>query len=194
MNNQEIELFRFANLSERHDPTTLICCVKKAIEDFSQNENYLIDRGLGERCICGKFSMYLERAIRKVDPMHEYDVDTEYDRGCDGYEDAIKRLPDQETGEEKRIIPDLIVHKRGHVHPFGFVNLICIEMKKNGTPSKMKDDKERLRRLTSDEEGFGYIVGIMLNAKTKYKTQANGIFIDSIYVNGTEYLYDTVIN
>lgn len=194
MNNQEIELLRFANLSERHDSTTLICCVKKAIEDFNQHENYLIDRSLGERCICGKFSMYLEQVIRRADIENEYDVDIEYDRGCDGHEDAIKRLPDEETGEEKRIIPDLIVHKRGYIQPYGFVNLICIEMKKNGTPSKMKNDKERLRRLTSHEEGFGYIVGIMLNARTKYKTQPNGIFIDSIYVNGEEYLYDEVVN
>lgn len=175
------------DLVETHTPDILLCCVEKAIHDFNDRETFLIKNDVGERCICGKFSMYLERVIREVDPSHEFDVDTEYDRGYDTHENAIKRLPQAETGEEKRIIPDLVVHKREYTLPFGFINLICMEMKKNGTFSKMKRDKERLRALTDQHGQFGYTVGIMLNARTTGEENQNGIIIDTVYVNGKEY-------
>ncbi len=175
------------DLAKTHTADVLLYCVKKAICEFNARETFLIENDVGERCICGKFSMYLECVIRQVDPNHEYDVDVEYDRGYDAHENTIKRLADEETGNVKRIIPDLVVHKRKYTLPYGFINLICIEMKKNGTPSKMKSDKERLKVLTARNGQFGYTIGIMLNAKTNCGESQNGITIDAIYIDGREH-------
>ena len=85
----------------------LLEIVKSAIDHFNQYETYLISRDLSERCICSKFASYLEKAIEGTE-YDTYHVDVEYNRGYEGREDNPKML------DNKKIVVDLIVHKRGY--------------------------------------------------------------------------------
>ena len=131
-------------------------CVNEAIENFNEHEQYLISRDLSERCICAKFMSYLERAI-STSEFSEYVVDVEYNRGNRGNEYAAKVLC-------KKIVVDLVVHKRGFDEEKGFDNLICIEMKKKYKRLDMRKDKERLANLTDNTYGFRYKAGFMIVA------------------------------
>lgn len=55
----------------------------------------------------------------------DYNVDVEYNRGRGGNDSAAKMM------NGKKIVTDLIVHKRGKNEEGEYDNLICIEMKKN---------------------------------------------------------------
>lgn len=135
--------------------------VDKAICKFNQNEKYLLNKNLSERCICSKFAVYLEREI-KLSNYPNYEVDVEYNRGVDGDERSPKRLNDKNI--------DLIVHTRGYDEIHGYDNLICIEMKKfnnkRGTKG-IEDDEERLRGMTNYGYGFNYKIGFMIIADIK---------------------------
>lgn len=133
----------------------LIGIVDNAIKDFNKNEKYLIENDLSERCICARFAMYLTKALYGTN-YQDYSVDVEYNRGAFGKDICAKII------ENKRIIVDLIVHKRGYDHTNGFDNLICIEMKKTTNHRGCKADEERLRKMTSYSYGFNYKLAAMI--------------------------------
>ena len=97
--------------------------VGRAIETFNSQETYLIENDLSERCICSRFAMHLTKALQDS-KYRDYVVDVEFNRGANGKENGKKKI------DEHYITIDLIVHKRGVNHQGGFINLICIEMKK----------------------------------------------------------------
>lgn len=139
-----------------------------AIKQFNQSEIYLLDRNLSERCICSKFASYLEKVLIGT-KYSSYNVDVEYNRGMYGNDYAKKML----LG--KRVIVDLIVHKRGYDYEYGrFDNLICIEMKKRNSKCNLQDDKDRLNNLLNPKYGFNYKIGFMLIVNK------NGIIIDEM--------------
>lgn len=176
------------------DPKTLYECVKNAILAFEEKESFLIKEDLGERCICGKFAQYLEREIHNIKKYELFDVDIEYDKGYQGDHAKSKRLKYLAAGDreetEHRIQPDIIAHVRECDEIRGYYNLVCIEMKKKKdyNVNKIDADEERLQKLTRDDYGFGYRIGLMIIADTvceKYTVEDNrGLKIKSIYVNG----------
>lgn len=147
--------------------------VCEAISVFNEQERYLIENDLSERCICARFAVTLTEVLRHTQ-YHEYVVDVEYNRGANGSERAIKRLCDA------MIVVDMIVHKRGYDCTFGFDNLICIEMKKLKNRRGCDDDENRLRKMTAYDYGFCYKLGLMLVIDNKL----NAIKIKSMFSNG----------
>lgn len=135
---------------------TLEQIVMHAIDAFNLCENYLVTHDLSERCICSKFAQYLDREIQ-CSGFAGYSTDVEYNRGCEGNEYSLKRL---DSG--RLIIVDLIVHKRGYDANYGFDNLICIEMKKCSREARLHSDLERLRKMTDNDYGFCYKIGLMI--------------------------------
>ncbi len=145
--------------------------VENSIGSFNTNEKYLLENNLSERCICARFALYLQNEISGSCTYQDYIVDVEYNRGAKGKDYEPKRLNDN----DKPITVDLIVHKRGFSEQvrqhgerqiIGYCNLICIEMKKprNTTRSNIAilADKERLRTMTRNNEGFSYSIGFMI--------------------------------
>lgn len=92
--------------------------VEKTINKFNQNEKYLMENDLSERCICAKFMSYLERTIENSD-FRGYEVDVEYNRGNDGKTYTVKEL------NGSKIVVDLIIHKR-EVQPDGDLIILCV--------------------------------------------------------------------
>ncbi len=129
--------------------------VQNAINKFNDKEKYLIFTNLSERCICAKFAMYLSNEINES-KFREYEVDVEYNRGAYGNDLDAKIL------EDKRIIVDLIVHKRGYDPVWGYDNLICIEMKKSKDRRGFEEDEIRLSKLTNSSYGYFYKLGVMV--------------------------------
>lgn len=139
--------------------------VDLAINKFNDKETYLLENNLSERCICSKFAEYLSIEIESS-KFAAYQVDVEYNRGNHGVKNSPKTLCDQ------KIVVDLIVHKRGYNNIIGFDNLICIEMKKSNDSRRLqgiRDDEDRLRKLTDYRYSFNYQIGFMIIADIKEK-------------------------
>lgn len=91
--------------------------MQAAITKFNEHEMYLVRHTVSERCICAKFACYLEREF-SLYGINQYNVDIEYNRN----------IGDPKMLHNKKIVVDLIVHKRGS-NGLENGNLICIEMK-----------------------------------------------------------------
>ena len=92
-------------LSYGNDWNTLLLIAEDALKAFNENELFLIENDLSERCICAKFATYLERRLSET-TYEDYDVDVEYNRGRRGNDSAAKMM------SGKKIVTDLIVHNR----------------------------------------------------------------------------------
>lgn len=104
--------------------------------------------------------MYLSKVLVNS-KYRDYDVDVEYNRGAYGEDLSAKII------EDKRIVVDLIVHKRGYDCETGYDNLICIEMKKSTDRRGCNDDEERLRKMTDYSYGFNYKIAAMILVNMK---------------------------
>ena len=97
-----------------------------------------------ERSIAARLAMYLREHFI------EYDVDVEYNRA----EDKVKRLRDvvsrcrrdRDETEDQRVLPDVIVHRRGDNKS----NLLVIEVKKSSDPRGTDCDHERLEAFRAE--------------------------------------------
>lgn len=139
--------------------------VEQTIVKFNHNEKYLLENNLSERCICSKFAMYLSGEINNSE-FNTYIIDVEYNRGNNGICNNPKML------NNKNIVVDLIVHKRGYDETYGYDNLICIEMKKSNDSRRAQgiiDDENRLRKLTEYQYSFNYQIGFMIIADINNK-------------------------
>lgn len=134
--------------------------IESAISEFNQKEIYLIKNDLSERCICARFATYITKALKDT-PYSDYDVDVEYNRGANGKEYGVKKI------DGNPITVDLIVHKREYDNSNGFINLICIEMKKSTDRRGCNDDETRLRKMCSWEYNFHYLEGFMILVNIK---------------------------
>lgn len=147
-------------MNEQQAQLKSIVC--RALDAFNRTESYLIENDLSERCICARFAGYLTDALRDSE-YRDFVVDVEYNRGAYGKENGVKKL------DGHSITVDLIVHKRGFYALTGFVNLICIEMKKSTDRRGCDADIARLRKMCSSEYDFWYPIGFMLVANMEEK-------------------------
>lgn len=171
--------------------------VTREIDSFNSKERDLIENNLSEQCICSKFAHYLESPIRKVNrelkqyykdnELNSYGqvcpffhVDVEYNRGYQKHEHYIKQLHD------KNVILDLVVHDRRYDQDRGFNNLLCIEMKKTTNSVGTAADRERLKALTSSQNGYGYSMGFLIMIETR-KHYEPKLWVAYSYLNGEEY-------
>lgn len=106
-----------------------------------------------ERTFVFRFAHYLADYIESDDYYEQYKVDVEYNR----YLGNPKELND------RKIFPDLIVHKRGMLD-----NLVAIEFKKN---NDSLTDKVRLIKVTKDKNYLyknAFFIRINKNKIEKY--------------------------
>ena len=143
--------------------------LETAINKFNENDLYLIENDLSERCICGRLACYIQQALM-TSQFSEYTVDVEYNRGAKGKDKSPKFFHD------KLIVVDLIVHKRGHTE-YGFDNLFCVEMKKSNSRYGYNSDKARLKDMTNYDYGYNYKCGYMVIVDMKNKA----LMIESEY-------------
>ena len=136
--------------------------LETAINKFNENDVYLIENDLSERCICSRLALYIQQALM-TPRFSEYIVDVEYNRGAKGKDKSPKVLHD------KKIVVDLIVHKRGQSKDSSQNNLFCLEMKKSNSRYGYDHDKARLKDMTNYAYGYNYKFGYMVIADMKNK-------------------------
>lgn len=121
--------------------------VVAAVEHLLQDDHYLFMQAVGERAISHRLACYL-------DPLFEgWNVDCEYNR--DG--DLSKRIPPgsgDDEGEGSRVLPDIIIHRRGSNE-----NLVVFELKKSSNPQSDQRDIDKLRAYGSH---LGYLHGVFI--------------------------------
>jgi hypothetical protein len=116
--------------------------VERALEEFFHHEADGLAGDVSERNSCGRLAMHMQREASEEGLVH-YFADTEYNRKQGG---QVKTILDDEM-KVITITADLILHSRGQSIPED--NLIAVEMKKAGRPSKEKQaDRDRLRAMT----------------------------------------------
>lgn len=138
--------------------------LSKALDLLYSNDQYLISNEasqyVGERCIAHKLGGYLSNLIS------EYDVDCEFNRDLD----TVKKM-----GGHK-IIPDIIIHKRGNNDD----NLIVIEVKPwwNDKREGFINDEKKLKYLTNCNNQYRYKYGLSLIINQYREDAKVKIFID----------------
>jgi len=128
-----------------------------ALRKLAENDRYLLQYDLGERCIASRLAMYLQQEFP------EYSVDVEYNR----HGDVPKRLglPEECANYRNRngealAVPDIIVHRRGPDGP----NLLVLELKKTTNRDLRACDHERVRAFRAQ---LGYAFGALIECETR---------------------------
>lgn len=121
--------------------------VISAVELLLDTDAYLFEVGVGERALSHRLGIYIEANFKG------WHVDCEYDR--DGVDP--KRIvggSGNDADEGSRVLPDIIVHRRG-LGP----NLLIFELKKSSNRQPDNRDLEKLRAYTGQ---LGYTHGVFI--------------------------------
>jgi len=144
--------------------------IDRVIDLILTRDRKLFKLNSSERSISNKLATYL------YSEFPEWEIDCEYNR----YMNTIKKL--EKKGKDKRIYPDIIIHHRESKE-----NLLVIEIKKSPpyslTNQKVKEDLERLQKMTSDKK-YKYQFGLFILFFVKKYTGKSPIL--KYYQNGIE--------
>ena len=133
----------------------VINCLDRATARVEAEDWYLLEVNVSERCIAARLAMYLREYFR------DYDVDVEYNRDAleaKWLHDLARDCPRDRHGDH-RVLPDVIVHRRGCPDS----NLLVIEMKKNPGKSSMNCAR---RRINAFQKELDYKFGALVVCKT----------------------------
>ena len=143
--------------------------LERAIDRLRHTDRYLLDVDVNERSVAARLAMYLQ------EDFVGYAVDVEYNRA--GAE--IKRLMavvcrcprGRIETEGQRVLPDVIVHRRGDNKS----NLLVIEVKKSSDPRGTDCDHERLEAFRAE---LGYKFGALVLCRTG---SCPDVYVDRYY-------------
>lgn len=123
-----------------------------AFSKLYENDGYLLEKGVNERCIVSQISTYIKSQLDAWG-INDLNVDVEYNRHL-----AALKL----NSENKRYIPDLVIHQRGTDDR----NICCCEAKKNARENsdidKIKDQMNMLHYR------YGVVIKEILPSKIEY--------------------------
>jgi len=127
--------------------------IEDALSRMTSKDKYLLEHNLGEGCLAHRFAVHLAAVFS------DWDVDCEYNRNGD----RLKEIPLSDECREllrktDRVVPDIIVHKRGPQGP----NLLAIEIKREGQTGEECD----LAKLRGYISVIGYSYGFYVCFKT----------------------------
>ncbi len=173
------------------DEQILIKKITIAINNFINNESFLLENDLNERTITHKLAIYIEKEFS------DYDVDCEYNKIWD-YNIDEKFTPKELILPKKKITlndtkgsivyPDIIVHKRWDRNN---KNLLIIELKKNKYANKIFTYKPK--KITHKEFDLMKIVAYMdeLNYQYWLYLEFNQIHYNwNVYIKGKNQFYN----
>ena len=138
--------------------------IKKAIEKLKEKDMFLINNDLHEITISHKLAEYLESEFK------DWDVDIEYNKkvGMGPHYNTSKEISNKfdnglESGRKQRrsLRIDIIVHHRGKNDYDS--NLLAIELKKVGNPSRRNMDEDALKQLTDQNGSYKYQFGLFID-------------------------------
>jgi hypothetical protein len=123
-----------------------------ALEEFYAQEDFILDKDLGERTLTHRLAVYVERQFPG------WQVDCDYNR----LGERALQLPhgtivstDDTLG--KSIYPDIVVHQRAIPN-----NLLAIELRKGSNHQPLEHDQHKLKAMTDPHIWFAYAIGVLL--------------------------------
>lgn len=120
----------------------------EALQVLVAEDGELLERNASERSIGARL------AARMIPLFPDHDVDVEYDRH--GLDPKAVELPDIcRGGGRRRIIPDIVVHRRGHDEE----NLLAVEIKKETNRESRNCDLAKLEAMRRE---LGYFSGVLI--------------------------------
>ena len=134
------------------DEQTIKQIMSAAVATLQEEEATILHFDVGERTICACLAAILKRAF------DSHSVHVEYNRH--GIYPKEIELPDG-AGQltDKRIFPDIIVHRPGHDD----ANLLVVEVKKTTNPASDDLDIAKLQQI---RQQFGYDFAVFLRLPT----------------------------
>jgi len=120
--------------------------VRKCIDRLIKDDSHLLRESVYERTISGRLGHYM------INEFPNYDVDCEYDKNIESLEDKkiiyeIEYRVGVKIKNPKKIVPDIIIHKRG----LNSENLLVVEMKKNTSKNNaINYDDIKLKAATTE--------------------------------------------
>jgi hypothetical protein len=143
--------------------------INLSLDLFYEKDAHLIEINVHERSIAHKFAEYLQLLFP------DYNVDCEYDRHGK-YTKKLERIKECDKDRTtNRILPDIIIHKRGHDRN----NLVVFEVKSKSTATAC--DIKKLELLTKKLGEFGYDFGFFV----QFGNERAGCEL-RLFINGIE--------
>lgn len=123
--------------------------MKEAIELLFERDEYLLESKAHERTVAAQLACYLKPHFP------EHDVDVEYNRhGLDPK--AVDLPPNCRGGGKRLIVPDIVVHRRGHDRE----NLLVIQVKMETNPQSRDCDIAIIEAMMRE---YKYRKGLLLD-------------------------------
>jgi hypothetical protein len=138
--------------------------VHKAIALFYQEDSFLIENGLCERCLIHRLAISLEKQR-----FEGYFVDCEYNKSH-----LNKKTIRKEVSNPKGNYIDIVLTKRDADYKD---DLTCFEVKKSTNYQGRKKDRDKLKILTNGKKFGFYIILSNKKEKTKIELYQRGNFI-----------------
>ena len=122
--------------------------VRRAVRTLFVRDVALLERDAAERAIAARLAVHLASVFR------DHHVDVEYNRH--GLDPKEVRLPPSCRGGGKRlIVPDIVVHHRGHDGD----NLLVVELKKRSNHESRVCDRAKIVAMKRE---LGYQCGVLI--------------------------------
>jgi len=123
--------------------------IDAALRALISQDRYLLENSLGERCIAHRFAFHLAKEFTG------WDVDCEYNRNGHRFKELTLSDECRELLRTScRVVPDIVVHKRGENGP----NPLAIEIKRKGQPGEECDRAKLLGYMSIIGYSYGLYV------------------------------------
>ena len=131
--------------------------VLTALNNFSENESYLLLNNVHERTIAAHFANYLSKESTKI-PTFRWNIDCEYNKNIDFPKELFI------NGKHVIVIPDIIIHIRGENNNNYNTdnNLLVIEIKKNASSFDREHDLMKIDGFIK-QPPYYYKYGLFIN-------------------------------
>lgn len=156
--------------------------LKLSLKQLVDKDGYLLKTDLNERTICHKLAGYLEKYYYNLDVDVEYNKDIKevkdleknefvenlidaYKKSEKDNQNNIEKLLEKEieAGSRRRVLPDIIIHKRGEFER----NNIVFEIKKSNNLQDIAVDKVKLQ-MYKDKLHYARAYFIFLKVDSDY--------------------------
>ncbi|MFA7421124.1 MAG: hypothetical protein WCZ90_15690 [Melioribacteraceae bacterium] len=131
--------------------------VLTALNNFIENESYLLLNNVHEGTIAAQFAKYLSNESNRI-PNFRWDIDCEYNKNID--------LPKELfiNGSHVIVRPDIIIHVRGQNNNNYNTdnNLLVVEIKKKATASDREHDFLKINGFI-EQPPYYYKYGLFIN-------------------------------
>lgn len=133
--------------------------VNAGLEKFYKNDRDLLEDDekydmVEEQCMVFHIAGYMKTKMRRLAKFQWADIDCEYNRNL-----KDPKMMSLMNGNSRRIIPDLIIHRRrSHDN-----NLFVAEFKKyTASSAALEKDRQKLMYMTDQEKEYKYNFGFLI--------------------------------